>query len=151
MTSVFQKLLKKELGSSNYNKYFDYVQGNLKNKSLESKMVFEDLYTRLKDKDIETIAKMHDRLNDAMLLAFRISKTYFMAFIIYVAASAFIIFKGLVPSITIVSLVLISVCFLIKSYEYVLNKYCYVDAQLVLVYKAVLETIILGHVKSRKI
>ena len=151
MTGVFKKLLKRELGSNSYNKYFSYIHDNMQNKSLEGKVVYEDIYHRLKDKDIETIAKMHDRLNDSMVLAFRISKTYLISFIVYLAASIFIIAKGLVPSVTIVSLVLMSACFILKTYEYVVNKYCYVDAQIILLYKAVLENLILGHVKSKKI
>ena len=151
MTSVFKKLLKRELGVNSYNKYFSYIQDNMQKKSMEGKVVYEDIYKRLKDKDIETIAKMHDRLNDSMVLAFRISKTYIFSFIAYLAASIFIIAKGLVPSVAIVALVLMSACFILKTYEYVINKYCYVDAQIVLLYKAVLENIILGHVKSKKI
>ncbi len=149
--SVFKKLIRKELGEVNYNKYFTYVQKNLRNKSLESKEVYEDIYTRLKDKDIESIARMHDRLNDAMLLAFRISKNYMFALIFYIAASAFILLKGLVPLISIMALGTMSVLFLVKTYEFVINKYCFIDAQIVLVYKSVLEKIILGHVKSRNL
>lgn len=151
MMSVFKKLIRKELGEVNYNKYFTYVQKNLRNKSLESKEVYEDIYTRLKDKDIESIARMHDRLNDAMLLAFRISKNYMFALIFYIAASAFILLKGLVPLISIMALGTMSVLFLVKTYEFVINKYCFIDAQIVLVYKSVLEKIILGHVKSRNL
>lgn len=151
MTSIFQKLLKKELGIISYNRYFTYIHKNMQNKSLEGRAVYEDIYKRLKDRDIESIARMHDRLNDSMTLAFRISKTYLLAFIAYLAASIFIIAKGLPVSITIISLVLMSVCFIHKTLEYVINKYCYVDAQIVLLYKAVLESIILGHVRGKHI
>lgn len=151
MMSVFKKLIRRELGEINYNKYFTYIQKNLKNKSLESKEVYEDIYTKLKDKDIEAIARMHDRLNDAMLLAFRISKNYMFALIFYIAAATFILVKGLVPLIAITALGTMSVLFLIKTYEFVINKYCFIDAQIVLVYKSVLEKIILGHVKSRNL
>lgn len=151
MASVFKRLIRKELGINSYNRYFAYIKKNIENKSLESKEVYEDMYKKLKDKDIETIARMHDRLNEAMLLAFRISRTFLMAFLAYVAGATIVLVKGLNPIITIVALVLMSVCFLLKTYEFVINKYCYVDAQIVLVYKAVLERIILGHVKSKNI
>lgn len=151
MTSVFQKLLKRELGILSYNRYFTYIHKNMQNKSLEGRAVYEDMYKKLKDKDIETIARMHDRLNDSMSIAFRISRTYLFAFLAYLAASIFILAKGLPISITLVTLVLLSICFIHKSLEYVINKYCYVDAQIVLLYKAVLESIILGHVRSKHI
>lgn len=151
MMSVFKRLIRRELGEGNYNKYFTYIQKNLRDKSLESKEVYEDIYFRLKDRDIEAIAHMHDRLNDAMLLAFRISKTYIFALIAYIAGSIFLLSQGLMPAITIVALVLMSSLFLVKTYEFVINKYCFIDAQIVLVYKSVLERIILSHVKSKNL
>ena len=48
MASVFKRLIRKELGVNSYNKYFAYIQKNIKNKSLESKDVYEDIYEKLK-------------------------------------------------------------------------------------------------------
>lgn len=151
MMSVFKRLIRRELGEGNYNKYFTYIQKNLREKSLESKEVYEDIYFRLKDRDIEAIAHMHDRLNEAMLLAFRISKTYIFALIAYLGGSIFLLTRELIPSITILALITMSSLFLVKTYEFVINKYCFIDAQIVLVYKSVLERIILGHVKTKNL
>jgi hypothetical protein len=106
------------------------------------------MYEKLKYRDLKAIAKMHSRLNDTMLLAFRISKNFFFAFLFYLSASIFLIAKSPVPELTIVALVLMSVCFVYKAYEFVANKFCYIDAQIVLVYKAVLDRIILNEHKS---
>ena len=149
--SVFRRLIRRELGEKSYNKYFTYIQRNLMEKSLESKEVYEDIYLHLKDKDIESIAHMHDRLNEAMLLAFRISKTYVFTIIVYLLGSIFILTRNLLPTITIASISVMSALFLVKTYEFLLNKYCFIDAQIVLVYKSVLEKIILSHVKNKKI
>ncbi len=151
MMSVFRRLIRRELGEKSYNKYFTYIQRNLMEKSLESKEVYEDIYLHLKDKDIESIAHMHDRLNEAMLLAFRISKTYVFTIIVYLLGSIFILTRNLLPTITIASISVMSALFLVKTYEFLLNKYCFIDAQIVLVYKSVLEKIILSHVKNKKI
>ncbi|MDD5936239.1 MAG: hypothetical protein PUC65_11905 [Clostridiales bacterium] len=151
MMSVFRRLIRRELGEKSYNKYFTYIQKNLRERSLESREVYEDIYYRLKDKDIESIAHMHDRLNEAMLLSFRISKTYIFAVIVYLLGSIFILSRHLLPVITISSVTIMSVLFLIKTYEFVINKYCFIDAQIVLVYKSVLEKIILSHVKNKNI
>lgn len=151
MMSVFKRLIRRELGEGNYNKYFTYIQKNLREKSLESKEVYEDIYFRLKDRDIEAIAHMHDRLNDAMLLAFRISRTYIFALVAYFGGAIFLLSKETIPVITITALVAMSSLFLIKTYEFVINKYCFIDAQIVLVYKSVLERIILGHVKTKNL
>ena len=149
MMSVFKRLIRRELGEGSYNRYFTYIQANLKNKSLESQEVYEDIYQTLKDRDIETIAHMHDRLNETMLLAFRISRTYIYAFIAYLVATIFVIWRGMTPFIAIPTLTAISAAFIFKTYEFVINKYCFIDAQMVLVYKSVLERIIIGHVKSK--
>lgn len=151
MMSVFKKLIWKELGEGNYNRYFGYIQKNLKNRSMESKEVYEDIYLKLKDKDIESIAHMHDRLNDTMLLAFRINKTYMYSFIVYLIATIFVFMKGMQPIIAVPTLIAISITFIFKTYEFVINKYCFIDAQMILVYKSVLERIILGHVKSKNL
>lgn len=151
MMSVFKRLIRRELGEGNYNIYFTYIQKNLREKSLESKEVYEDIYFRLKDRDIEAIAHMHDRLNDAMLLAFRISRTYIFALIAYLGGAIFLLSRQTIPVITITALAAMSSLFLVKTYEFVINKYCFIDAQIVLVYKSVLERIILGHVKTKNL
>jgi hypothetical protein len=45
--------------------------------------------------------------------------------------------------ITVISLILMSVSFIVKTYEYLINKYCFIDAHIVLVYKTVLDRVIL--------
>jgi hypothetical protein len=148
MSNVFKKLISKELGEVNYHRYFSFVKKNLETKKSDSQTIYNDMYEKLKYRDLKAIAKMHSRLNDTMLLAFRISKNFFFAFLFYLSASIFLIAKSPVPELTIVALVLMSVCFVYKAYEFVANKFCYIDAQIVLVYKAVLDRIILNEHKS---
>lgn len=144
MSNVFKKLISKEMGEVNYNRYFSFVKKNMETKVSDSQTIFNDMYEKLKYRDLKSIAKMHNRLNDTMLLAFRISKNFFMAFLFYMAASIFLIAKGIQPELTIVALILMNVCFIYKTYEFVANKFCYIDAQIVLVYKAVLDRILLN-------
>lgn len=151
MTNVFKRLIRRELGEGNYNRYFTYIQQKLKERSLESKEVYDDIYFKLKDVNIESIARMHDRLNDAMVLAFRISRSYIFTLIAYLVGAIFLLSSGLIPSIAVIALTIISALFILKTYEYVINKYCFIDAQIVLVYKSVLERIILSHVKNKNI
>lgn len=144
MSSVFKKLISKELGESNYHRYFFFIKKNIENKTSDSRLIYNDMYEKLKTKDLKSISKMHNRLNDTMLLAFRISKTYFFALLFYLAASVFLIAKDLRFEIALVSIIMISACFVFKTYEFVINKFCYIDAQIILVYKAVLDKIILS-------
>lgn len=142
MASIFKKLISRELGEMNYNRYFFCYQKAITNKTSNSKEIYNDMYDKLKDKDLRAIKRMHDRLNDAMLLALHISKTYLFTFLFYIGAVAFTLSIGVRPLLTIVGLVAMSVCFLFKTYEFIVNKYCFIDAQILLVYKAVLDELI---------
>lgn len=148
MTSVFKRLISRELGEAKYNKYFICYQKLILDKKYDSrnfdnKEIYEDIYNNLKDKDAVILKSMLERLLDTMCLALKISKTYFIAFIVYLTASGFLIFQGMIPLITIVGLVAMSFCFIYKTYEFVVNKYCYIDAHIILVYKSVLDRLLL--------
>lgn len=151
MANVFKKLISKELGEVNYHRYFSFVKKNMEDKIGNSQTIFNDMYDKLKYRDLKSITKMHNRLNDTMLVAFRISKNFFLAFIFYLSAAIFLIAKDLQPQLTIIALMLMSLCFVYKAYEFISNKFCYIDAQIVLVYKAVLDRIILNEHKSKNV
>lgn len=148
MTNVFKKLISRELGEVNYHRYFSFVKKNMETKKADSQLIYNDMYDKLKYRDLKAITKMHNRLNDTMLLAFRISKNFFFAFLVYLGASIFLIASELHPQVTIAALVLMNLSFIYKTYEFLVNKFCYIDAQIVLVYKAVLDSIILNERKG---
>lgn len=143
MASIFKKLISKELGENSYNKYFFVCQKSLQNKKFDSKEIYNDIYEHLKNKDRITIKKMQVRLNDAMFLAVRTCKTYFFSFLFYIGAIFYLLTKDISPLLTFLSILLMSICFLVKTYQFIVNKYCFIDAQIVLVYKSVLEKILL--------
>lgn len=150
LSNVFKKLISRELGQVNYQRYFSFVKKNIETKATDSQQLYNDMYEKLKYRDLKAITKMHKHLNDTMLLAFRISKTFFVAFMVYLTASIFLIANALQPMITIIALILLNICFIYKAYEFLSNKFCYIDAQIVLVYKAVLDRIILNEQKGTK-
>lgn len=150
MASVFKKLISRELGENSYNKYFYVCQSSLQNKVFDSKEIYNDIYEKLKNKDYTAIKKMEMRLNDSLLLAIRISKTYFFSFLFYLGAVLIILTKDLNLLITVFSLILMSICFIVKTYEFLVNKYCFIDAQIVLVYKTVLDRIIITNSEREK-
>ncbi|MFV0344443.1 MAG: hypothetical protein ACK5JH_16420 [Anaerocolumna sp.] len=143
MSSVFKKLISKEFGENNYNKYFFVCQKGLHNKVLDNKEIYNDIYEKLKNKDKIVITKMQRRLNDSIMLTLRISKTYFLYFIYVLAAIFFLLTKDIYPVILILSIVGIIGVFLMKTYEFIVNKYCFIDAHIVLIYKTVLEKMLL--------
>ncbi|MGF7143352.1 hypothetical protein HNQ56_001775 [Anaerotaenia torta] len=148
MSSVFKKLISRELGEANYLRYSAFVKKNLETKISDSQILYNDIYDKLKYRDFKVITKMHSRLNDTMIIAFKISKNFFLAFLFYLASCIFIIARIPQPILSIPALILINACFIYKSYEFISNKFCYIDAQIILVYKAVLDRIILNERKS---
>lgn len=150
MSSVFKKLLSRELGESKYNKYFSSYQKLVANHTYDSKKIsneeiYNDIYEYLKDRDLSVLNKMLERLLDTMYLAVRISRQFVFAFIFYLAAAGFLIVQNLPPIVTVPALLLMSGCIIYKTYEFVVNKYCYIDAHIVLVYKSVLDKLILSY------
>lgn len=144
MASVFKKLIRKEFGENSYNTYFNYYHKNINSTSIDNKEVFEDIYLKLKEYDTNTILLMNKRLNDTLLAAFRISKSYIMIPFVYMLSVIFLLVRNIHPVIVVPALLLITACFIIKSYEFIVNKYCYIDARIVLVYKSVLDSVMFG-------
>ena len=144
MSNVFKKLISKELGEINYHRYFSFVKKNIESRTTDSQIIYNDMYEKLKYRDLKSITKMHNRLNDTMLLAFRISRNFLFAFMFYLLATIYLIAREVRPELTILALILMNMAFVYKTYEFVANKFCYIDAQIVLVYKAVLDRIILN-------
>lgn len=141
MSGVFKKLLRKEFGKLKYENYFQTVQENLRVRQSDSAALYEVLYEELKQKDKEAIVRMNERLNEAMLLAFRISRTYGFAFFIYLA-TFFVLAFSLAAQFAFPLILMISVFFLLKTYEYIVNRFSHIDTYITLVYKSVLERLI---------
>jgi hypothetical protein len=148
MASIFKKLISKEFGENNYNKYFFACQKGLQDRVFDSREIYNDIYERLKNKDKITLKQMQKRLNDTMFIVMRICRTYFFSFLFFIGAVFYVLTKNMNPMITIISILLMSICFMAKTYEFIVNKYCFIDAQIVLVYKAVLDRILLLHEKE---
>ncbi len=150
MANVFRKLIRKELGEINYHRYSSFLKKNINNQVVDNQTIFNDIYEKLQGRDLKSLSKMHNRLNDTMLLAFRINRNFTFTFLFYAAASIFLIAYKMSPELTVISLALVNICFAYKVYEFLSNKFCYIDAQIVLVYKAVLDRMILNEQKNLK-
>lgn len=144
MFNVLKKTLKKELGHIKYEQYAKSIKQNIREAKTDNSEIFNDLYETLRKKDEKNLEEMQERLNTSLLDAFQVSKTYLWAFVAYLAA--FVIIASYVIQIYAIPLLLfISVMFLVKTYEFLVNKFCYVDAHLILIFKAVLDKIRAEH------
>lgn len=155
LMSVFQKLLQREFGALKYQKYFSIYETRMQTKMQNtsnsgSQEIFADIYKELKDQDFKVLCQKSDRLTDAMTAAVQISRMYMISFVFYLAAALFLIAQSLLPVITIIALLLMSVCFIYKTYEFVVNKFCYIDAYIIIVYKTVLDQLIAWHKLKEK-
>lgn len=139
MASVFQKLLRKEFGESNYYRYLECFRKNAEKPEPDTSAVFQDIVTQLESRDEMTLSKMQKRLEETLLYAYRINRTYLVLFFAYLGASLFLILQSLNPIVTVAALALLSICFVVKTHEFIANKYCYLDARIILIYKAVLD------------
>ena len=107
--------------------------------------LFEGVEENIKAATLQSLRKAilpegFEELNESLMDAFYINKNYLMAFLAYLAAFS-VIGSFVVQMYAIPLLFFISGLFLIKTYEFLVNKFCYVDAHLVLIYKAVLERV----------
>ena len=91
---------------------------------------------------MKTLIKKQNRLSDAMMTAFSISSTFLIVVAFYVATLWILLSQGLNPMVVKLSIIVVSTAFLYKAYEYIINKFCYVDAHIAIIYKTVLESLI---------
>ena len=147
MANVFKNLIRKEFGDKNYYKYFFCYQNMLYNDDFEidevvKDEVYEDIYNNLKHLDMKTLMKKQNRLSAAMMTAFSIRSSFLIVVAFYIATLWILLSQGLNPMVVKLSIIVVSTAFLYKAYEYIINKFCYVDAHIAIIYKTVLESLI---------
>ena len=140
MFNVLKKTLRSEFGQAKYEQYAKSIKQNIREAKADTSEIFNDLYEMLREKDEARLEEMQERLNVSLLDAFQVSRMYFWAFAAYLTAF-FVIAGYVIQKFAIPLLIFISVMFLRKTYEFLVNKFCYVDAHLVLIYKSVLDKI----------
>jgi len=138
--NILKKTLRKEFGQKKYEQYAKSIKQNIREAKTDNSEIFNDLYEMLRQKDEELLEEMQERLNVSLLDAFQVSRMYLWAFAAYLTAF-FVIAGCVIQKFAIPLLLFISVMFLVKTYEFLVNKFCYVDAHLVLIYKSVLDKI----------
>lgn len=143
MVGIFRQLIKKEFGINKYQVYSSSIRNGMRESVPRNRDVYNDIFVYLQEKDLNMISVMQKRLNESILTTFRISRNYSLVLLAYLGSCLFLILQDLVPWITTASIILLSSCFIAKTYEFVVNKYCYIDAQIILAYKTALDNILL--------
>ncbi|NLJ89570.1 MAG: hypothetical protein GX323_01605 [Clostridiales bacterium] len=160
MVSVFRKLIQYEFGKSSYqkfsllsNKYFKnkYLNdsGNRKSEGKDEHYniwlipIYEDIFSRVVEKDKESIEKMRARLYKTVEEGIKIRENFIPAMLFFISTTILVFIQNPLNIITWIGILLMSVCFLYKTAEYLINKYCVIDKKIIMIYKLVLDTIYL--------
>lgn len=144
MESVFKKLIRKEFGRKKYHAYCETIYKNLADRKAACAKVYEDIYAHCSTKDKTAIEKMYEQLNEAMKTALYISRNFTMVFLVYAFALLFLLGENLESSVMLIAGGAMTVAFLVKACEFFVNKFCFIDAQIVVVYKEVLDKLLKG-------
>ncbi len=140
-------MLSRELGKRNYDKYFFYYQkliadGQYDYRVTDQADIYRDIYKYLKDNSLPSLMEKEERLADAMVTALRISRTFAFVLTFYIIAVIFVLTRQFPAVITVGAVLAMTVCMLLKAYEFVLNKYCFIDAHILLIYQKVLNELL---------
>ena len=143
--NVFRKCLRKGFGKKKYRDYVQICESELlENKfggKIEEKSIYKDMYKLMKQESTENIARRMENLTYSLYSSLRIGKKFTFVFLFYMVANIVLIGLRLDHTVTCVSLGLMGLCFLYKAIEFFSNKYCFIDAYLVMIYKSVLEKV----------
>lgn len=159
MTSEFRKLLSREFGVDEYNAYFDYANrmfqrekarlkdtetAILKEETMLKTLVFRNMEVILNRKTQRQLSLCSKRLLECMEMTMDINRYFLLVFLAYIASAFSLVALSLHPVVSVLAMVVLTGCFLYKAIEYIVNKYCYIDAYLILIYKNVLQKLMQG-------
>jgi len=158
MLSILGKLLCSELGENNYDVYFRHYSRYVKDISgdnasvspsgtitRQNEEIFYDIYNQLKCKDIYTLQGMLERLLAAIELTMRISRQYRWVWLATVATIIALVLSPVSGIFTFMGIFAVITAFGYKSIVFIVNRYCFIDANIILLYKTALYHIILTY------
>ncbi len=139
--NVSKKMLKQELGQENYMAYAVVIRKNIHEPKREIRMIFDGIYEILRKKEGKELRQVEKRLEDTVTTVFHINKNYFGAAVLYLAA-LLVLSLYTVPQVALPAILSATVIFSVKTYEFVVNKFCYVDAGMILIFRTVLQQVL---------
>ncbi len=147
--NIFKRLLRKELGEKRYNGLVNFVKQYCGPEVKNSKELYEKIYEYCNRLDSERIVGMQMRLNEVMYQAFQVGRTYSLAFFVYLGAWFVLLGMDLQTEVLLLGISGITVCFGLKTYQFITNRCAYVDARIIETYRAVLERILVHRARGQ--
>ncbi len=138
MLSILGKLLCSELGEHKYDMYFDCY-----NRNKEREVIFYDIYKELREKDIFALQEMLERLLAAIELSIKINRQYMLVWLGTVLTIIALIVLPVSLICTVCGIMAVLTAFGYKSIVYLVNRYCFIDANIILLYKTALYYLIM--------
>ena len=138
MFNVLKKMLKKELGNEKYSVYASTIKQNIKGSKHDNSAIFNEIYAELDKLGSEKLLKMQEGLETSLLSSFQISRGYWGVLLVYFIAFGILGFY-VIQKVAVPAMIFLSIAFLVKTLEFLINRFCYVDIHLVLIFKAALE------------
>ena len=148
--NVLKKMLRQELGKQKYQEYAACIKSNIKESKKDTSEIFNDIYAVLQEKEAEELQKVQEHLNTSLLTTFEIGRHYFGAVVVYLVAFA-LLGAYVIQMVAIPTMLFISALFLVKTYEFLVNKFCYIDARMVLIFRAALERVLIEQRRRGKL
>lgn len=157
MTSEFKKLLSKEFGEDEYYAYFEYAnrmfrrerrkikdtkQVMLREETILKTLIFRNMEAIMNRKSKPQLGSCSQRLLECMEVTININRYFLFVFLAYIGSAFLLLGLSLYPLVSVGAMVVLTACFLYKALEYIVNKYCYIDAYLILIYKNVLKKLL---------
>ncbi len=148
--NIFKKLLRKELGESRYNGLVNFVNKYCGPEVKNNKELYDEIYEYCNCLDSERIVGMQMRLNEVMYNAFQVGRTYTLAFFIYLVAWFCLLGANLRTELLLAGVLGITLCFGLKTYQFITNRCGYADARIIETYRMVLERILVHRARGQQ-
>lgn len=144
--NVFKKCLRKEFGKKGYERYVELFNEELKNYDnikidIENKKIYKDMYEVLSKDSKKVIGNKIENLSCTLYKALQIVRKFSGVLCAYIIGNIVLLGLNLNYYITCISIAVLGVAFLYKLMEFLENKFCFIDAYLIMIYKTVLEKI----------
>lgn len=144
--NVFKKCLRKEFGKKGYERYVKLFNEELKNHEnikvdIENKKIYKDMYEILSKNSKKVIGKKIENLSYTLYKALQIVRKFSGVLFAYIVGNIVLLALNLDYYVTCISIAFLGVAFLYKLLEFLENKFCFIDAYLIMIYKSVLEKI----------
>ncbi len=147
MNSIFKKLLQAELGRNSYKRYCEEVR-KPDNHALQTAKLYVAMYQQLETQDKLTLGKRKHRMEEAILQSFDICRHYIIVLFASVVTFFLIYYVDPVAEVRLILSLVWFAGVAKKTVEYITNRFCFIDAKLLLVYQAVLKQLCDGKLQE---